>query len=90
MSRQHISKVLDLECPFEATSEEASKGAHDGHEQGYNEGVAQKGEEEEGVSLGDDIQQRNIRDVVLLKSEHVVSLTFVGDLVCRLVQLKQK
>ena len=43
MSRNDISKILDLEGPLEAGSKEASKGADDGGEEGHPEGMEEEG-----------------------------------------------
>ena len=49
MSRYDISKILDLECPLETRSKEATKGADDGGEEGHPEGVEEEGVDGQGL-----------------------------------------
>ena len=49
MSRNDISKILDLEGPLEAGSKEASKGADDGGEEGHPEGMEEEGVDGQGL-----------------------------------------
>ena len=49
MSRYDVSKILDLEGPLEAGSEEASKGADDGGEEGHPESVEEEGIDGQGL-----------------------------------------
>ena len=49
MSRYDISKILDLECPLETRSKEATKGADDGGEEGHPEGMEEEGVDGQGL-----------------------------------------
>ena len=45
VARDDVSKVLDLERPFESRGKEAAEGSDDGGEEGEEEGVEEEGEE---------------------------------------------
>ena len=45
VARDDVSKVLDLERPFESGSKEAAEGSDDGGEEGEEEGVEEEGVE---------------------------------------------